>query len=111
MRVHEKSSLYGGHKGGNCEYIGDLRGAWQKRVGGGVFQWGGGGGWYPNAHCEPPPPPPPPPWYPNAHCELGNNFNCDFNVPMPLFSPLISNKKKYYLAIDWPQLTFDAVRR
>ena len=93
MRVHEKSSLYGGHKGGNCEYIGDLRGAWQKRVGGGVFQWGGGG------------------WYPNAHCELGNNFNCDFNVPMPLFSPLISNKKKYYLAIDWPQLTFDAVRR
>ena len=43
MRVHEKSSLYGGHKGGNCEYIGDLRGAWQKRVGGGVFQWGGGG--------------------------------------------------------------------
>ena len=94
MRVHEKSSLYGGHKGGNCEYIGDLRGAWQKRGGGGVFQWGGGGGWYPNAHCE-----------------LGNNFNCDFNVPMPLFSPLISNKKKYYLAIDWPQLTFDAVRR
>ena len=94
MRVHEKSSLYGGHKGGNCEYIGDLRGAWQKRVGGGVFQGGGGGGWYPNAHCE-----------------LGNNFNCDFNVPMPLFSPLISNKKKYYLAIDWPQLTFDAVRR
>ena len=43
IRVHEKSSLYGGHKGGNCEYIGDLRGAWQKRGGWGFCQWGGGG--------------------------------------------------------------------
>ena len=73
IRVHEKSSLYGGHKGGNCEYIGDLRGAWQKRGGWGFCQWGS---------------------YPNAHYELGNNFNYDFNVPMPMFSPLISNKKK-----------------
>ena len=40
-------------------------------------------------------------WYPNAHHELGSNFNCDFNLLMPMSSLLISNKKKYCLAIDW----------
>ena len=51
--------------------------------------------------------------YPNAHYELGNNFNCDFNLLMPMSLLLISNKKKYYLAIDWLGLiiTFDVVRR
>ena len=54
-------------------------------------------------------------WYPDAHYELGNNFNSDFNLLMPMSSLLISNKKKYYLAIDaidWLLIiTFDVVRR
>ena len=33
-------------------------------------------------------------WYPNTHYELGNNFNCDFNLLIPMSSLLISNKKK-----------------
>ena len=50
--------------------------------------------------------------YPNAQHEIGNNFNCDFNLLMPMSSLLISNKKKYYLAIDWlPIITFNVVRR
>ena len=49
---------------------------------------------------------------PNAHYELGNNFNCDFILLMLMSSLLISNKKKYYLAIDWlPIITFNVVRR
>ena len=39
-------------------------------------------------------------WYPNTHYELGNNFNCDFNLPMPMSSLLISNKKKVPLC-NW----------
>ena len=31
--------------------------------------------------------------YPNAHYEVGNNFNCDFNLLIPMSSLLISNKK------------------
>ena len=39
-------------------------------------------------------------------------FNCDFKLLMPMPSPLIANKKKYYLAIDWLLIiTFDVVRR
>ena len=68
---------------------------WQKR-GWGVFEGGEGGGR----------------WYPNAHYELGNNFNCDFSLLMPMSSLLISNKEKYYLAIDWLLIiTFNVVRR
>ena len=44
--------------------------------------------------------------------ELGNNFKCDSNLMMPMSSLLISNKKKYYLSIDWLLIiTFDVVRR
>ena len=47
-----------------------------------------------------------------AHYELGHNYNCDFNLLMPMSSLLISNKKKYDLAIDWLLImTFDAVKR
>ena len=50
--------------------------------------------------------------YPNAQHEIGNNFNCDFNLLMPMFSLLISIKKKYCLAIDSLLIiTFDVVRR
>ena len=50
--------------------------------------------------------------YPNAHYELGNDFNCYFNLLMPMSSLLISNKKKYYLAVDWLLIiTFDVVTR
>ena len=38
--------------------------------------------------------------YPNAHYELGNNFNCDFNLLMPMSLLLISNKKKV-LSGNW----------
>ena len=80
-------------KGGLGQFA-DLREAWQKRgkwvllrglVGGGVI--------------------------PNTHYKLGNNFNFDFNLLMPMSSLLISNKK-YYLAIDWLlTITVDVVRR
>ena len=51
-------------------------------------------------------------WYPNALYKLGHNFNCDFNLLMSMSSLLISNKKKYDLAIDWLLIIpFDVVRR
>ena len=56
-------------------------GAWQKRVGG--YFWGGMGGVTP----------------PNRHFELGNNFNCDFNLLMPMSSLLIANKKSTILQL------------
>ena len=47
-----------------------------------------------------------------AHYELGNNFNCDFNLLMQMSLLLISKKEKYYLAIDWLlMINFDVVRR
>ena len=50
--------------------------------------------------------------YPNAHYELGNNFNCDFNLLMPMPSLLISNNQKYALTIDrLLAITVDVVRR
>ena len=39
-------------------------------------------------------------WYPNTHYQLGNNFNCDFTLLMPMSSLLISNKKKV-LPCNW----------
>ena len=29
-------------------------------------------------------------WYPNAHYELGNNFNCDVNLLVPMASIFFS---------------------
>ena len=47
-----------------------------------------------------------------AHYQLGNNFNCDFNLLIPMSLLLISNKKKYHLAMDWLLIiTFDVIRR
>ena len=47
-----------------------------------------------------------------AHYQLCNSFNCDFNLLIPMSLLLISNKKKYYLAIDWLLIiTFDDVIR
>ena len=72
---------------------GGLKGELGEKRQGGVFQGGGG-------------------WYPNAHYELGNNFNFDFNLLMPMSSLLTSNKKKYYVALDWQLIiTFDVVTR
>ena len=36
---------------------------------------------------------------PNRHYELGNNFNCDFNLLMPISSLLITNKKSTILQL------------
>ena len=36
---------------------------------------------------------------PNAHYKIGNNFNCDFNLLMPMSSLLISNKKSTILQL------------
>ena len=38
-------------------------------------------------------------WYPNAYYELGHNFNCDFNLLMPISSFLTSNKKSTILQL------------
>ena len=37
--------------------------------------------------------------YTNAHYDLGNNFNCDFNLLIPMSSLLISNKKSTILQL------------
>ena len=81
--------------GGLGQFAG-LRGSLAKQSERGAFEGGWGGGV----------------WYPNTHYEVGNNFNCDFNLLIPMSSLLISNKKKYYLAIDWLlTITANFVRR
>ena len=76
-------------KGGVLGQFADLReGTWQKREGFGVGD------------------------NPMYTMNLAIPFNCDFKLLMPMPSLLISNKKKYYLAIDWLLIiTFDVVRR